>query len=115
MYRYLRVFLLLCKESKTPTMKLLHQIVIPRVASDWEQVAYYLDYEVEFIRLLRRHRTIGDLECCKVLFEDWLSTSNGKSPKTWSTLIRVLREVEQFKSTTEKIIRDLVREGVIVY
>jgi len=89
--------------------------VIPRTAANWETVAYYLGYEVEFVRLIKKqNRSTGDLDCCIALFEDWLSTNRGTSPKTWSTLIRILREIKTLTLTTEKIVKDLAKAGVFV-
>ena len=107
-------FIMLLYYFKVPTMKLLNQIVIPRIAEDWKLIAGYLEYKVEFIQLIKKDESTGDKDCCVALFEDWLTTDNGTSPKTWSTLIRGLREIKKFKSNTEKIIQDLAKAGVPV-
>ena len=91
-------------------MKLLHQLVIPRIAEHWELIADYLKYKVEFINLIKEKKFTGNIDCCVTLFEDWLSTNNGASPKTWSTLIKVLREIKPLASTTVEIIQDLEKQ-----
>lgn len=97
-------------------MKLLHQIVIPKVAADWEMIAEYLDYDRGFIKIIKRDNIPnGHLECCRALFRDWLSTDRGVSPKTWSTLIRVLRQIQPLEvATTKKIVKELSEAGVFV-
>lgn len=94
-------------------MKLLEQIVIPKIATDWEMVARYLGYKVESIKQIKENVT-SDTDCCIALFEDWLSTNNGTSPKTWSTLTKVLKEIKPLMSATEKIIQDLAKAGILV-
>ena len=37
-----------------PAMRLLHEIVVPRIAADWSIVADYLEYEVEYKRVIKK-------------------------------------------------------------
>ena len=34
-------------------MRLLHEIVVPRIAADWSIVADYLEYEVEYKQVIK--------------------------------------------------------------
>ena len=95
-------------------MRLLHEIVVPRIAADWSMVADYLEYELEFIRLTREKCHDNPQRCCIELLEDWLTSNRGISPKSWSKLIEVLREITSLKATTEKIVKNLAAAGVIV-
>ena len=95
-------------------MRLLHEIVVPRIAADWSMVADYLEYELEYKRLIREKCRDNPQKCCVELLEDWLTSSRGVSPKSWSKLIEVLREITSLKATTEKIVKDLAAAGVIV-
>ena len=95
-------------------MRLLHEIVVPRIAADWSMVADYLEYELEYKRLIREKCRDNPQKCCVELLEDWLTSSRGVSPKSWSKLIEVLREITSLTATTEKIVRDLTAAGVIV-
>ena len=95
-------------------MRLLHEIVVPRIAADWSMVADYLEYELEYKRLIREKCRDNPQKCCVELLEDWLTSSRGVSPKSWSKLIEVLREITSLTATTEKIVRDLAAAGVIV-
>ena len=95
-------------------MRLLHEIVVPRIAADWSMVADYLEYELEFKRLIREKCRDNPQKCCVELLEDWLTSSRGVSPKSWSKLIEVLREITSLTATTEKIVRDLAAAEVIV-
>ena len=95
-------------------MRLLHEIVVPRIAADWSIVADYLGYEVEYKRLIKENCRDNAQRCCVELLEDWLSSDRGVSPKSWSTLIEALKEIKSITATTEKIIKDLEKAGVFV-
>ena len=87
----------------------LISVVIPRVSSEWEEMAYALQYKVPAVRSIRSNQK-GDLkQCCKELFEDWLSTNNGAKPKTWRTLLSKLEKVDSLKAVTEEIKEELIQ------
>ena len=95
-------------------MRLLHEVVVPRIAADWSIVADYLDYEVEYKRVIKERCRDDPERCCVELLEDWLSSDRGVSPKSWSMLIEALRGIKKLTATTEKIITDLEKAGVFV-
>ena len=77
-------------------------------------VAVYLGYEVEYKQVIRERCQHDPERCCLELLEDWLSNNRGVTPKSWSKLIEVLREIKSLKATTEEIVEDLTTAGVIV-
>ena len=95
-------------------MRLLHEIVVPRIAAEWDVVAIYLGYEVEYKQLIRQRCHHDPERCCLELLEDWLSSNRGVTPKSWSKLIEVLGKIKDLTATTEKIIEDLTTAGVVV-
>ena len=95
-------------------MKLIHEVVVPRIAAHWSLVADYLEYELEYKLVIRKQGHDNPIDCCVILLEDWLSGNRGVSPKNWSKLIEVLKEIKSLKGTTEKIIKDLSESGVIL-
>ena len=97
---------------KRPVMRVLHDIVIPRVAAHWSVLADYLEYELEYKQLIQKKCNSDPLECCVMLLEDWLSSKRGVSPKSWRVLIKVLREIKVLTSAAEKIEEDLLSAGV---
>ncbi|XP_065919124.1 uncharacterized protein [Dysidea avara] len=100
--------------TKGPAMKLIHEVVVPRIAAHWSLVADYLEYELEYKLVIRKQGHDNPIDCCVILLEDWLSGNRGVSPKNWSKLIEVLKEIKSLKGTTEKIIKDLSESGVIL-
>ena len=99
---------------KVPAMRLLHEIVVPRIKNDWSMVADYLEYEVKYKRAIKESCQNDPMKCCVELLEDWLSSDRGVSPKSWSRLIEALKEIKSLTATTEKIIEDLEKVGVFV-
>ena len=95
-------------------MKLLHEIVVPRIAADWSKVADYLEYEVEYKQIIKERCYHDPERCCVELMEDWLTSDRGVSPKSWSRLIEALKGIRSLTATTEKIIQDLANAGVVV-
>ena len=95
-------------------MRLLHEIVVPRIAANWSIVADFLEYELEYKQLIREKCRDDPQRCCVELLEDWLSSNRGVFPKSWSKLIEVLRGIKSLKATTEKIVENLATAGVNV-
>ena len=95
-------------------MRLLHEIVVPRIAADWSIVADYLEYEVETKKLIREKCHHDPVKCCVELLEDWLSSDRGVSPKSWSRLIEALKGIKSLTATTKEIVQDLAKAGVVV-
>ena len=85
------------------TMKCLHQLVIPNVAAEWKIVAYYLEFTLPMIKIIEEKFRNDPVKCCTELFEQWLSGDYGVEPKTWSTLIVALKEIEQLSTVTKEI------------
>ena len=99
---------------KGPAMRLLHEIVVPRIKNDWSIVADYLQYEVEYKQVIKENNSDDPMKCCVELLEDWLSSKRGVSPKSWTRLIKALKGIRSLTATTEKIIEDLEKAGVFV-
>ena len=84
-------------------MKDLHQLVIPSVAAEWKIVAYHLEFKLPMIKIIEEQYRNDPVKCCSELFRQWLSSDCGVRPRTWSTLIKTLREIKQLSTVTEEI------------
>ena len=58
-------------------------------------------------KTIEKQYTSDGKMCCTKLFEDWLNTENGVSPKTWQTLLTQLNEVEGLADKVKEIIKRL--------
>lgn len=68
--------------------------VAPRVASYWNEIGYRLRLQDHNIDIIGRE-TSGDFRaaCIKVM-RLWINSANGRAPKTWGTLVKVLHELD---------------------
>ena len=84
-------------------MKDLHQLVIPCIAAEWKTVADYLEFKLSMIKVIEEQCRNNPVKCCTELFRQWLSNDYGVRPRTWSTLIKTLKEIKQLSAVTEEI------------
>jgi len=95
-------------------MKDLHKTVFPKIAAEWRKVADFLDYDIPTIKLFAETGKGDPMKCCTVVFSDWLTTDNGLTPKTWSTLIATVKEIDQLSGVAEHIEESLKCEYCFV-
>jgi len=90
-------------------MRDLNRFVVPKIQAHWRDVGYALRYGVSTIKGIESKHNSDPKNCCRELFEDWLTTDNGKKagPKTWSTLLRALGEVDELAAAKQQIVKDL--------
>jgi len=94
-------------------MRLIKKYVIPKIAAWWKDVADFLEYKIETIKLIEQKHPRDSEQCCDSLFRDWLSSSHGVGPKTWTTLLERLKEIEQMAVATSDIERKLKQLGIL--
>lgn len=85
-------------------MKNLVTIVVPRIAAEWNTVAYYMDFEIAEIKTIREKCREDPEKCCTELLERWLQM---KSDRNWATLLSVFKQVRNLTAVTEQIENDL--------
>ena len=92
--------------DKKPEMWDLIKIVIPKIQSEWEYVAYSMRYDVATVETFKKDYH-DSTACCTELLKDWLSSSRGVTPKTWSKLLERIKDIESLKAASEKIEKQL--------
>ena len=85
----------------------LNKIVIPRIEAEWEDVAFALRYKIAAVKSIKDKNREDPKKCCRGLLQDWLTSDNGISPKTWSTLLNALKQVNELTSATQEIEEEL--------
>ena len=78
--------------EKECDMKTMHKYVVNKLAPHWTTVGDYLEYSV---RERNGFKGADDKKSLIALLENWIGTDSGMKPKTWSTFIRVLTELDQ--------------------
>ena len=96
-------------------MRDLHKLVIPKVAAEWKKVADYLRVDQPTIDLIEEQYRNYPAKCCTELFRKWLNSNCGQGPKCWSTLITVLKEIEELTAVTEEIEQALKCKTCSIY
>ena len=90
-----------------PTMKQLMDKVIPRVAADWKQLAFMLEFDISRVNIVKQKGRDDPESCCYELLCEWLSTDHGMKPKNWTTLLTALKQIKKLTSVTDEIEKDL--------
>ena len=85
--------------------------IIPKIAAEWENVAYALHFDIPKVEFIAQKSRDDPMRCCKELFKVWLSTDQGASPKTWATLLNQLKQIHELTATEEHIRQQLLQES----
>ena len=86
----------------------LTEIVAPKVMAEWESLAYRMRYSPEEVKAFKRDSQ-DVKECCKKLFDNWLTTAHGPKPKTYLTLLNCIKKIDELTSTSEVIEKELIK------
>ena len=83
----------------------LSKHVIPKVMDKWEDVAEAFLYDIQNITVIKDRERGDPKKCCKEFFKDWLQSNRGAEvgPKTWSTLLEVLEQVDIAEDILQEI------------
>ena len=110
--KFLSFILIFIVITTEPAWWKVNTIVIPIIMSHWKDVALIsLQYNPSMVERLDKQYTSDGKMCCTRLFDDWLNTENGVSPKTWQTLLTQLNEVEGLADKVKEIIKRLAIGG----
>ena len=94
-------------------MKWMHKVVVPNVCHCWWKIADYLGYPIPKKKEIERRQRGDPYDCCVELMEDWLTSDQGVTPKTWHTLVSVLKDISELSSVSHSIEQQLVKEGLL--
>lgn len=92
-------------------MKVIKKIVVPRVSTHWEILGAYLitsDEESD------RKYTGDSKYCCTTVLEEWISSSRGVNPKTYTKLLEVISEIPEVAAFAKIIKQCLENEGIYI-
>ena len=92
----------------------INRIVIPRIQAEWEDVAYALHYKIAEVNVIKVKCNENPRNYCRELFKDWLSTDHVVKPKTWSTLLTKLKEIDDLATATNEIESILQQENICI-
>lgn len=84
----------------------LISIVIPKVKVHWKILAYSMGYGIHDIKGLEGDGKDLHEQCYK-LFENWLSTGYGCTPKTWEKLLERIIAVDKLNAAAKEIMNEM--------
>ena len=91
-----------------PQMFELTKIVIPKIKFEWEYLAYSMRYTTQEVKDFKVDSQDSS-ECCKNLFDNWISTGHGPKPKTYQTLLNYIKKIDNLTSASEAVEKELIK------
>ena len=89
-------------------MKHLHELVIPKLYTQWKEVARSLCYSQDTIEKIDKDSMKEyPMQCCEDLFRDWLCSDDSVNTYSWEALINNVKEVQQLIILAEEIENDV--------
>ena len=85
----------------------LTEIVAPKIMRKWEFLAFCMRYTPAEIAVFK-NKAWNLKECCKNLFDNWLTTDHGPTPKTYQTLLKHIKKITDLAGASEAIEKDLI-------
>ena len=86
----------------------LTEIVIPKIKDEWERLAYCMRYTTPDIKGFKKDAQ-DSAECCRNLLDDWISTGHGPKPKTYQTLLKRIKKINNLAAASEAVEKELIR------
>ena len=85
----------------------LTEIVAPKMMAEWESLAFCMRYTLADVAAFKKD-TKDLKECCRNLFANWLTTDHGPKPKTYQTLLKHIKKINNLTAASEAIEKDLI-------
>ena len=87
----------------------LIEIVVPEVNASWRNLAYSMGHKPRDIDSIESNGKDVEDRCTK-LFEDWLKTDHGDTPRTWQKLLEKIERVSNLYAAAERIKKKLLEQ-----
>ena len=85
----------------------LTEIVIPKIKAEWERLAFCMRYTPEEVKGFKRDSPESG-ECCKNLLDNWISTGHGPKPKTYQTLLKHIKKINNLATASKAVEKELI-------
>ena len=85
----------------------LTEIVAPRVMAEWESLAFCMRYTPAEVAAFRKDAS--PKECCRNLFNNWVTTGHDPKPKTYQTLLKYIKKIDSLTKACEEIEKKLIK------
>ena len=85
----------------------LNKIVIPKIKTEWEDVAFALHFKRQIVKDIKNTYPESSKQCCREVLLKWLDEDDGIGPRTWNTLLEKIGEVEELSLVKKNIQKEL--------
>ena len=85
----------------------LTEIVISKIKAEWESLAYCMRYTPEEVNGFKKDGQNSG-ECCKNLLGNWITTGHGPKPKTYQTLLKSIKKINNLAAALEVVEKELI-------
>jgi len=82
------------------------KIIIPKIKAEWRDFALSLRLPTSEISTIEKE-SCNSKDLCQRLISKWLDTSLGCTPKTWQTLLKCIKDVDDLATAAEEICIEL--------
>ena len=89
----------------------LTEIVAPKIMAEWESLAFCMRYTPADVAAFSKDAK-NSRECCRNLFNNWVTTDHGPKPKTYQTLLKHIKKINNLKAASEAIEKDLIESKI---
>ena len=86
----------------------LTEIVIPKIKAEWESLAQCMRYSTQEIKGFKKDSQDSG-ECCKNLLDNWINTGHGPKPKTYQTLLKHIKKINNLTAASEAVEKKLIK------
>ena len=85
----------------------LTEKVIPKIKAEWERLAYSMRYTPQEVKSFKKDSQ-DSAECCNNLLDNWISTGHGPKPKTYQTLLKHIKKIDNLTAASEAVEKELI-------
>ena len=86
----------------------LLKYVSPKIKVEWKRLAYCMRYKVEAVEAFNTEAKDLD-SCCEKLLTNWIRSNHGPEPKTYRTLLKHIKEIDNLTAVFEEIKEQLIQ------
>ena len=86
----------------------LFKTVIPKVKAHWQKLAFAMKYDNGEVDAFDKEGRDFEERCYK-MFNNWLTTGHGPTPKTYETLLKYIQKTDDLTAAHEAIEKELIK------
>ena len=85
-----------------------YQNCYPKMKANWQKLAFAMKYDNGEVDAFDKEGRDFEERCYK-MFNNWLTTGHGPTPKTYETLLKYIKKVDDLTAACEEIEKELIK------